>query len=247
MTGSYCKLAMRSIVPKPRRSKVLWSAYVKAMEAASDAALVLANALEIYLRKGVHRDVHPSFDYACSAADAYSGAIRRAEPFHCGTIRTYYSGHVINLSADELLEVIRELRGTVVYHREARHDGTSTMFFRYADDGIAGFFRRELTSMEPFGSPRRMPTKEELTMTFGHKPITTALPGSQYGKWTVKGEAPRDKHGKRRVHAWCDCGTKTIVSAHSLVAKTSKSCSMCCATGSPKRKTSDDADRAVSE
>jgi hypothetical protein len=154
---------MRSIVSKSRKAKALWSAYVKAMEAASDAALVLANALEIYLRKGVHRDVHPSFDYACQAADSYMGAARRAEPFHCGTIRTYYSGHVINLTADELLDVVRELRGTAVYHREAKHDGSSTMFFRYADDGIAGFFRQEVKSMEPFGSPRRTPTKEEIS------------------------------------------------------------------------------------
>jgi hypothetical protein len=145
-----------------RKAKALWTAYVTTMEAAKKAALTLADALETYLRRGFHRDIHPSFDDACRAADGYFGAIRRAEPFHWGTMPSYYSGHVINSNADELIDVMRELRGTAIYHRMTHADGSSTMVPREADNGVAGFFRQEVKSMEPFGSPRRTPTKEEL-------------------------------------------------------------------------------------
>jgi hypothetical protein len=147
---------------KTRKAKALWATYVATMEAAEKAARALADALETYLRRGFHRDIHPSFDDACRAADGYFGAIRRAEPFHVGTMPRYYSGHVINSSADELIDVMRELRGTAVYHRVIHVDGRSIMVPRYADNSVAGFFRQEVKSMEPFGSPRRTPTKEEL-------------------------------------------------------------------------------------
>jgi len=147
---------------KSHRSKALWSAYIDMMTKAEHAALALADALEVYLRRGLHRDIHCSFDDACRAADTYFSAIRRAEPYHCGTVRSYYSGHVINLTADELLEAMRELRGTAVCHRVTHPDGTCTMVPQFADDGIAGFFRQEVKSMEPFGSPRRTPTNKEL-------------------------------------------------------------------------------------
>jgi hypothetical protein len=87
---------------------------------------------------------------------------------------------------------------------------------------------------------------KELSLA-GRKPITTALPDSRYGKWTVKGDATRDKSGKRRVHVECDCGIKSIAYASALEAKRSKSCIMCCAQGRPKKQKSNDEPRTVPE
>jgi hypothetical protein len=145
-----------------KRSKI-WADYVAVMRAAEDAALAFADALERYLRKGVHAHPFRGLDAACRAANAYSVAIDRAKPYHCGVIPAWYSGHVINSSEDELISVMRELRGTAVYHRVMHVDGASTMVPRYADDGIAGFFRQELKAMEPFGSPRRTPSQTHQT------------------------------------------------------------------------------------
>lgn len=143
-----------------KQSKI-WANYVAVMRAAEDATLAFADALERYLRKGVHSGSFRIFDDACRAADGYRGAVRRAEPYHCGVIPEWYSGHIINSTEDELIAVMRELRGAAIYQREERPNGVTTMVFRYADDGVAGFFRQELRAMEPFGSPRRTPTKEE--------------------------------------------------------------------------------------
>ena len=145
---------------KRRESKAarrIWDEYVVLMGAARDAANALANTLEVYLRKGVHTNSFRLFDDACRAADAYRGALRRAEPYHFGTMPQWYSGHIINSSEDELIDAMRELRGTAVYHRVTHPDGTSTMEPRYARNGVAGFFELEVAAMKPFGSPRRMP------------------------------------------------------------------------------------------
>lgn len=143
------------------RSKV-WAIYTNTMRVAEQAALSFADALELYLRKGVHSPGFRYLDAACAAANMYMTALRRAEPFHVGALPEYCQGHVINWSEDEMLAAMRELRGTAVYRRLTHPDGSSKMVPRYADDGIAGFFRQEVKSMKPFGSPRRMPTKEEL-------------------------------------------------------------------------------------
>jgi hypothetical protein len=142
---------------RPAKHSKIWTDYVAVMTAAESAALTFADALERYLRKGVHSGSFRLFDDACRAADGYRGAIRRAEPYHCSVIPSWYSGHIINSSEDELIDVMRELRGTAVYHRVMRADGSITMVPRYADNGIAGFFRLEVKAMEPFGSPRCQP------------------------------------------------------------------------------------------
>jgi len=137
----------------------LWAEYVATMNAAENAARTFADVLETYLRKGVHSGSFRLFDDACRAADAYRGAIWRAQPYHCGTIPEWYSGHIINSSEDELIDVMRELRGTAVYHRVQHPNGTFTMVPKYATDGIAGFFDLEVKAMEPYGSPRRVPVR----------------------------------------------------------------------------------------
>lgn len=68
----------------------------------------------------------------------------------------------------------------------------------------------------------------------GTRPVITVLPG-RHGKWTVHGDAPPDKNGKRRVRATCDCGFKSTVYAAAIREGRSSSCIACSPNGRPKR------------
>ena len=52
---------------------------------------------------------------------------------------------------------MRELRGTALSVTGVGEDGRKIAAYRYADDGIAGFYDVELRSMRRYGSPRREP------------------------------------------------------------------------------------------
>ncbi len=135
----------------------IWEMYVRLMRAASQAALDFADALEAYLHRGVDAPPGRAFDKACATAAIYSAAVAEAQPYHFGLIPSHGAGLVINASADELLEVMRELRGTAISRSVRGPDGRAVAGFVYADDGIAGYFRVELRSMRLFKRPRRDP------------------------------------------------------------------------------------------
>lgn len=127
-----------------------WVAYVMTMDAARVVCLALADALERYLRK----DTFATFDAACNAADRYRGAMIEAHPYHFGAMPIFHSGFVINDTPEQLLAMVRELRGSekplvIVQGNRA----WSVMY--YADNGIAGYFAGEVKAMTQFGSPRR--------------------------------------------------------------------------------------------
>ncbi len=140
-----------------KKPTALWATYEAAMLAARAAAFTFADAIERYLRAGVGNFPGASFHAACDAANVYGGAVRAAEPYHHATIRAWNCGAVINMDADELLALMRELRGTAVPVAIHGTDGRKVASFRYADDGIAGFYDVELRSMRRYGSPRRVP------------------------------------------------------------------------------------------
>ena len=127
-----------------------WVAYVMVMDTARVVSLALADALERYLRK----DTFATFDAACNAADRYRGAMLEAQPYHFGVMPIFHSGFVINDTPEQLLAMMRELRGSekplvIVQGNRA----WSAM--HYADNGIAGYFAGEVKAMTRFGSPRR--------------------------------------------------------------------------------------------
>lgn len=142
----------------------LWSTYVATMTAAWTAADALAVALETYIRRGGNALERPgnyqAFQDACDRAEAYSAAVRAAEPWHLGTIPTFTTGHVVNLDNREILAFVRELRGTIVYmsRRDANDPRRIVSAPVPTDNGIAGFFRAEVRCMTAFGSPRRIPS-----------------------------------------------------------------------------------------
>ncbi len=128
------------------------------MAAASSAALTLADAIEKYLQKGgADADWNSMFQPACVAADEYLGAVRAAEPYHFGTIPWISSSHIINLDNDELLTVMRELRGQLRSLVIGDPDGVRTAMLVPSEDGVAGFFAGEVRSMRRYGRPRRTP------------------------------------------------------------------------------------------
>jgi hypothetical protein len=135
------------------------------MLAARAAAFALADAIERYLRSGVDNFPGASFHAACDAANVYGGAIRAAEPYHHATIRPWNCGAIINMDADEMLDLMRELRGTAVPVVIHAADGRKVASFCYADDGIAGFYDVELRSMRRYGSPRRVPQSASAAAT----------------------------------------------------------------------------------
>ncbi len=121
------------------------------MSAAGSAALTLADAIEAYLRKGGGDvDWNRAFQPACDAANQYLGAIRAAEPYHFGTIPRISSSHIINLSNDELLCVMRELRGQLRSLVVGAPNGVRTAILVPSEDGAAGFFALEVQSMRRF-------------------------------------------------------------------------------------------------
>lgn len=61
----------------------------------------------------------------------------------------------------------------------------------------------------------------------------TTEPGSIYNYLTVVRKAPSDRHGNKRWHCKCKCGTKTVVQQGALRADTVKSCG--CIDGKDKR------------
>lgn len=135
-----------------KKQRETWAAYVAAMTTAEEAALTFADALERYLRAGSSPFHH--FDEACRCADAYRYAATQAAEYHFGTVAIYGSGHVVNCDANELLSIVRELRGSSI-PVTVRGNGRTLAGYRYADDGIAGFYRVEVRSMRRFGKPRR--------------------------------------------------------------------------------------------
>lgn len=151
----------RKLAPVSKARKTgtarLWASYERAMLAAQTTSLALADALERYLRAGLY-GWHSPFHAACQAADVHQAALRSAAQYHFATIAGYTSGHVINLDETELLGAMRELRGTALPVVTGRPDGGKVVTYRYADDGIAGYFAQELRSMRRFGSPRRRPS-----------------------------------------------------------------------------------------
>jgi hypothetical protein len=152
-------------MPRPKKPTTLWATYEAAMLAARAAAFALADAIEWYLRSGVNHFPGASFHAACDAANVYGGAIRAAEPYHHATIRPWNCGAIINMDADELLDLMRELRGTAVPVVIHAADGRKVASLRYADDGIAGFYDVELRSMRLYGSPRRVPQSDATAAT----------------------------------------------------------------------------------
>lgn len=54
-------------------------------------------------------------------------------------------------------------------------------------------------------------------------PPTIAI-GDRSGRWLVVGEAARERHGRRRFLARCDCGTERVLDASSLSTGKSESC-----------------------
>jgi hypothetical protein len=142
---------------QPSKRAVLFFEYVALMQAAERAALALADVLEGYLRHYEGKKSWRYFDAACNAAAAYTLAIGAAAPWHFGVIRGFTTGHVINCNADEILAMVRELRGSAVPRTVVGSDGRKVCAFIYEDDGIAGFFRGEVRAMRRFRSPRRVP------------------------------------------------------------------------------------------
>lgn len=134
-----------------------WPTYEAAMRSARAAAFALADAIERYLRKGINSFPGVAFQNACDAANAYAQAVRVAAPYHFATIHPWDCTAIINFDADELLDLMRELRGTALSVTGVGADGRKIAAYRYADDGIAGFYDVELRSMRRYGSPRREP------------------------------------------------------------------------------------------
>ena len=50
------------------------------------------------------------------------------------------------------------------------------------------------------------------------------LTGARFGRWLVESRAENDKDGNARWNCVCDCGTRRVVSAHSLRRGRSQSC-----------------------
>lgn len=134
-----------------------WTAYVAIMRGAEKAALDFADAAERFLRHENTAWWQPYYGDACRAAERYHAAVQRAEPFHFGTIRAVTASDVLNANAAELLAMVRAIRGTPVPVTLTGEDGRRLAAFRYADDGLAGFFRLEVRSMRRYGAPRRDP------------------------------------------------------------------------------------------
>jgi hypothetical protein len=134
-----------------------WARFEAAMLAAEAACLAFANALEVYLRKGGNEVAHnPAFQATCAAADACGAAILAAEEFHFASI-PYCSGSLVyNLDTADLLALMRELRGSAIPVSTTAGSRTRSSI-EYAEDGMAGFYRCELRSMRPFGTPRKRP------------------------------------------------------------------------------------------
>lgn len=49
-------------------------------------------------------------------------------------------------------------------------------------------------------------------------------PGARFGRWTVLGEGPRNKHGNRTFDCRCDCGAEKTVRRDRLVSGKTRSC-----------------------
>ncbi len=54
-------------------------------------------------------------------------------------------------------------------------------------------------------------TRQLRLLEGGKTPITVALPGDRYGRWTVLSEGPRDNTGRRRVFCRCECGKEQLI------------------------------------
>lgn len=140
---------------KRQAAAELWTAYVLAMTHARDRALGLADVLERWLLCGMGS--WRGFHEACDAANAYSSAVRGAQPYHFAVIKTFTCSDVVNaFDPLDVLQFVRELRGTAV-PRTIGEGANKVATFRYADDGIQGYFSQELRSMRRFMKPRRTP------------------------------------------------------------------------------------------
>lgn len=135
-----------------RSRRALWVAYKQAMLAARQACFALADAIEGYLRIDPRAQMFRGHELLFKPTWRYRETTRLAAQYHLAAMPSVPLGLGINETNEELLELMRELRGTPI--AKVTRDGRRRLIrFVYADDGCAGFFAVELRSMRRFRKP----------------------------------------------------------------------------------------------